>query len=85
MAIVEGLLFGFVLQLSIGPVCLSVWQRSLTAGFWQAWLMILGVATVDAAYMMAALWGIGRFLENPVVGAALIVYGIILLGRGLVL
>ncbi|MEJ8543852.1 LysE family translocator [Brevibacillus borstelensis] len=78
---VQGLLFGLVLQLSVGPVCLSVWQRSLRSGFRQALLMVLGVAIVDGAYMAAALWGMTRFLHDPLIkpfaqagGAAVLIW-----------
>lgn len=33
MYFLKGLLFGFILQLSIGPVCFAVLHRSITRGF----------------------------------------------------
>lgn len=81
MALWEGLLFGMLLQLSVGPVCLGVWQRSLGYGMREAFKMIGGVVLVDGFYMMAAIAGLSVLLQIPFVksvvmigGAAILIY-----------
>ncbi|MGC5327366.1 LysE family translocator [Brevibacillus sp. SYSU BS000544] len=59
----EGLLFGMSLQLSIGPVCLTVLQLAMTEGYKKALQMVLGVTIVDALYIVAASLGMDRLLE----------------------
>lgn len=75
MSFWNGLLFGMVLQLSVGPVCLAVLQRSVTLGFRQAWWMVAGVALVDAAYMAGAMGGLALFLQIPSVKQAVVIGG----------
>jgi threonine/homoserine/homoserine lactone efflux protein len=75
MAVLEGLLFGMLLQLSVGPVCLAVWQRSIKNGMKDALKMIGGVALVDAAYMLAAIGGLSLLLQIPWVKSAVLVGG----------
>lgn len=81
MAVWNGLLFGMLLQLSVGPVCLAVLQRSVSFGFRHAWWMIAGVALADAAYMAGAIGGLALLFQIPLVkqvtalaGAALLLW-----------
>ena len=76
----EGLLFGMSLQLSIGPVCLTVLQLAMTEGYKKALLMVLGVTFVDALYIVAACLGMARLLEIEQLRNSLV-----LLGGGLLL
>lgn len=75
MALWDGLLFGLMLQLSVGPVCLAVLQRSVTHGFRQAWWMAAGVAVVDAAYMAGAMTGLALLLQLPLVKNIVVIGG----------
>jgi threonine/homoserine/homoserine lactone efflux protein len=60
---VQGLLFGMVLQLSVGPVCLAVFQRAITGRLrWALW-MVLGVAMADGIYIALALAGVSSLLQ----------------------
>jgi len=63
MALWDGIMFGMLLQLSVGPVCLAILQLSIRRGFAQAWKMIAGVALVDAFYMSGAIGGISLVLQ----------------------
>lgn len=63
MALWDGIVFGMLLQLSVGPVCLAILQLSIRRGFAQAWKMIAGVALVDAFYMAGAIGGISLVLQ----------------------
>ncbi|QRG66349.1 LysE family transporter [Brevibacillus choshinensis] len=81
MGVWDGFLFGMLLQLSVGPVCLAVLQRSVTLGFRHAWWMIIGVALVDAAYMAGSIGGLALLLQIPLVkqitalaGAAILIW-----------
>ncbi len=81
MGVWDGFLFGMLLQLSVGPVCLAVLQRSVTLGFRHAWWMVIGVALVDAAYMAGAIGGLALLLQIPLVkqiialaGAAVLIW-----------
>ena len=75
MAIWEGLLFGMLLQLSVGPVCMAVWQRSIKDGMREALRMIVGVASVDAAYMIAAIGGLSLLLQIPLIKGVVLIGG----------
>lgn len=75
MAIWEGLLFGMLLQLSVGPVCMAVWQRSIKDSMGEALKMIVGVATVDAAYMIAAIGGLSLLLQIPLIKSVVLMGG----------
>ncbi|KLH97800.1 LysE family transporter [Brevibacillus formosus] len=79
MAIWNGLLFGMMLQLSVGPVCLAVLHRSMTGRLRDALLMVLGVALVDAAYMAGAMGGLSLLLQSYWVKRMLLVAGAVIL------
>jgi threonine/homoserine/homoserine lactone efflux protein len=59
----EGLGFGLVLQISVGPVCVAVLHKGLDQGFRQAWAMVWGVALVDALYIVLSLAGVSALLR----------------------
>ncbi|MDF2682358.1 MAG: threonine transporter RhtB [Brevibacillus sp.] len=79
MSVWNGLLFGMLLQLSVGPVCLAILQRSVTFGFRHAWWMIVGVALVDAAYMAGAIGGLALLLQIPLVKQIVVIGGAVVL------
>ena len=59
----QGLLFGLLLQLSVGPVCLAVLACSTSKGAREALKMTCGVTLADGFYILAALAGAARLLE----------------------
>jgi len=78
---IKGLLFGMVLQISVGPVCISVLQRGISESFWEAFLMVWGVVAADTAYIVLALLGVSSAMQfEPVrigiglAGTALLLY-----------
>lgn len=78
---VEGLGFGLILQISVGPVCIAVLHKGLTQGFRHAFVMVWGAALVDALYIALSVLGISALLQiGPartavgVVGALLLLY-----------
>lgn len=60
---VKGLLFGMVLQISVGPVCIAVLQKGITESFWEAFLMVWGAVAADTTYILLALLGISRAMQ----------------------
>jgi threonine/homoserine/homoserine lactone efflux protein len=59
----EGLAFGLILQVSVGPVCIGVLHKSLTNGFRHAFAMAWGAALVDALYIVLSMIGVSALLQ----------------------
>ncbi len=80
----EGLRFGMLLQLAIGPMCLMVFNTAQSSGFFPAFSLVLAIALVDAFYIALAALGAGRLLEKerakklvPLLGGAvLLLFGL---------
>lgn len=77
----QGLGFGLILQISVGPVCIAVLHQGLRQGFLQAWAMVWGAALVDALYIVLSVLGVSALLQiGParmiigLAGAALLVF-----------
>lgn len=60
----KGFKFGMLLQLAIGPICLFIFQTSITKGFFIAEIGVLGVASSDSIQMILAILGIEKFLQK---------------------
>jgi threonine/homoserine/homoserine lactone efflux protein len=78
---IQGLGFGLILQISVGPVCIAVLHKGITQGFRHAFSMVWGVALVDALYILLSVVGVSALLLiGParaivgVTGALLLVY-----------
>ncbi len=63
--LLSGMRLGLVLQLSIGPVSLSVFNNAGSYGFSVGLLTALGVLTIDALYAFLAGCGISSFMNTP--------------------
>ena len=80
----EGLRFGMLLQLAIGPMCLMVFNTAQNSGFFPAFSLVLAIALVDAFYIALAGLGAGKLLERegarrlvPLIGGAvLLLFGL---------
>lgn len=77
----QGVGFGLTLQLSIGPVCMTVLQLAMVKGVKQAFRFVAGVTLVDALYIVFAFLGISQILRIPLaeqivlfLGGSLLVY-----------
>lgn len=79
MPVWDGLLFGMLLQLSVGPVCMAVLQRSITRGLRDALWMVAGVALIDAVYMGGAICGLSLLLKIPLVKSIVLIGGAVTL------
>jgi threonine/homoserine/homoserine lactone efflux protein len=75
----EGLAFGLILQISVGPVCVAVLHKGLTQGFRHAFAMVWGVALVDALYIVLSIIGVSAFLQLGRVRTAVGLAGVLLL------
>lgn len=61
---IEGIKFGMILQLIIGPMCLLVFHTSKNNGFFFTIPIIITIASVDAFYITLACVGVSKLLEN---------------------
>ena len=59
----EGLGFGLILQVSVGPVCIAVLHKGLTQDFRHALSMVGGVALADALYIVLSVIGVSALLQ----------------------
>ena len=75
----EGLGFGLILQISVGPVCIAVLHKGVTQGFRHAFSMVWGVALVDGLYILLSLLGISALLQIEAVRTAVGLAGVLLL------
>lgn len=80
----DGLKFGMLLQIAVGPMCLMVFNTAKNAGFFVALSLVLAIAIVDAFYITLAGLGVSKLLEKEkvkkifkIIGSAvLIIFGI---------
>lgn len=82
--LLDGILFGLLLALMVGPVFFALMHRALDGGFFPAMFMALGVVTSDAFFVVLCHVGISRFYHLPAFEMVLgMIGGIILLVFGL--
>jgi threonine/homoserine/homoserine lactone efflux protein len=60
----KGFRFGMLLQIAIGPVCLLILQAAIASGFGTAESGVAAVVLVDAAFISAAILGIGSVFNR---------------------
>ncbi len=63
-ALSDGIRFGLLLQLAVGPVCLFVFRTGAEHGWWRGLTAACGVALADAAYIALACLGVTRWIEG---------------------
>ena len=82
--ILNGLLFGLLLCVLIGPVFFALIQNSIEKGFWSGFFMAIGVALSDTFYIVITYFGISQLVESENFKMWLGgVGGVIMLGFGL--
>ena len=59
---IDGLKFGMLLQLSIGPMCLMVFNTAKNVGFTVAFTLVMAIALVDAFYISLACFGVSKII-----------------------
>ncbi len=82
--IINGVEFGLVLTLLVGPVFFTIIQTSIERGFLNGVLVVLGVSLSDAMYVSICYLGLFQFLNDPkfrtnmayVGGVILILFGL---------
>lgn len=78
--IFKGFKFGMILQLAIGPVCLFIFKIGGNKGFIDAEIGVLGVAVIDALFILLAITGITSFLDKERIKHALKLLGALIVG-----
>lgn len=87
----DGLILGFTLQLSIGPVFIAVLHHSITRGSIEAIKMVFGVALVDFCYILLSAGVVANLIQLPsvnhiftiIAAIGLILFGISYIVTGL--
>ena len=77
--LIKGFRFGMLLQLSIGPVCLYVFNAAAKSGFLSGFFAVCAVALIDALFILAAIVGISGLLQKKNAAPVLNVFGAIVL------
>ena len=77
--LIQGLGFGLILQISVGPVCIAVLHRSIAQGFLRAFAMAWGAALVDALYIALSMAGVSALLQFESARLAIGIGGALLL------
>ena len=64
MIVLNGIKFGLILALLVGPVFFTIIQTSVERGFWNGVLVSLGVSLSDIVYVLICYLGMAQVLEN---------------------
>jgi len=87
--ILNGLGFGLLLCVLIGPVFFTLLQNSVEKGFLPGFFMAVGIAISDAMYIVITYLGISQLVENPsfnmwlggIGGSIMLIFGIIYIAK----
>lgn len=60
----DGLRFGMILQLAIGPMCIMVFNTAKNVNFLVALSLVLAISLVDAFYILLAGLGVSKLMTN---------------------
>lgn len=75
----DGLKFGMLLQLAVGPMCLMVFNTAKNVSFLVALSLVLAIALVDAFYILLAGLGVSKLIEKKNVKAIFKIVGSLVL------
>ncbi len=84
----DGLKFGMLLQLAVGPMCLMVFNTAKNVGFLVALTLVLAIALVDAFYIILAILGVSKILDKTKIKKAFKIIGsfvLIIFGANIIL
>lgn len=76
---INGLKFGMLLQLAVGPMCLMVFNTAKNSGFIIAMALVAAIALVDAFYILLAGFGASKLLEKKGIKNAVKIIGALVL------
>jgi threonine/homoserine/homoserine lactone efflux protein len=83
MEIINGIEFGLVLALLVGPVFFTLLQTSIERGFWSGVRVAIGVSMSDALYVLVCFFGLSTTVTRPGVAFYMgVIGGMILLVFG---
>lgn len=74
-AVGNGILFGLLLTVMVGPVFFALIQNSIQKGYWGGFLMAIGISLSDTIYIVLAYFGISYVNHNPLFNVMLGVIG----------
>ena len=75
----DGLKFGMLLQLAVGPMCLMVFNTAKNVSFLVALSLVLAIALVDAFYILLAGLGVSKLMEKKNVKSVFKIVGSLVL------
>ena len=75
----DGLKFGMLLQLAVGPMCLMVFNTAKNVNFLVALSLVLAIALVDAFYIFLAGLGVSKLMEKKSVKSVFKIIGSLVL------
>jgi threonine/homoserine/homoserine lactone efflux protein len=82
--IFNGLKFGIVLAILVGPVFFTIIQTSVERGFWKGALVAFGVSLSDIVTVVICWFGVIQFLNEPKFRVDMsYIGGVILIGFGI--
>lgn len=73
--IYKGLKFGMLLQLAIGPMCLMVFNSSVSQGLLAGLTLVVAIAAIDALYIALSAAGIAVVLSRSRVKTGVKIFG----------
>lgn len=69
------ILLGISLAAPVGPVNAAQLNTGIKNGFFHAWIFGLGALTADVLYMIMVYFGVGQFIDSPLVKIILWSFG----------
>ena len=75
----DGLKFGMLLQLAVGPMCLMVFNTAKNVNFFVAMSLVAAIALVDAFYILLAGLGVSKLIQKKKVQSLFKIVGSIVL------
>lgn len=75
----DGLKFGMLLQLAVGPMCLMVFNTAKNVNFLVALSLVLAIALVDAFYIFLAGLGVSKLMKKKSVKSVFKIIGSLVL------
>ena len=76
---VNGIKFGILLQLAVGPLCLMTFNTSMSRGFWAGMVVVSAIALIDMFYMVLAGVGVAKLMKSENIQRKIKFFGCIVL------